>query len=350
MCASPVLIALRRVALGLAVVFAASAILLLSDLQHRRPANGRAKATGHRWKIYFVQFNDVIDVEDAASGVMDGLRESGLTDGRDFEVKTLNAQGDMATVSALIDAAVTGGADMLITFSTPTLQAALRRAQNVPVVFNYVSSGLKAGAGKSNTDHAPTVTGVSLLPANDEALGILKTHFPNIRKLGTLYCPAETNMVVARDALDVAAKRLGYEVVYVAAETATDVPDAAAALMSRDIDAVLQIPGNLTASAFGSISEAGRRAHIPIFAFQKSQAIGGAMVVVGRDYRDSGRHAAHLAARIMRGESPAKIPLEDFQKTRLIVNLAAARALNITLAPALVRSAKEVLGAPDGNR
>ena len=343
--------AVRRIALGIAVLAAASAILLLSDLQHRERAAARnALAKKHTWKICFVQYNDVIDVKDAEKGVLEGLRESGLEDGRDFEVKILNAQGDMATVSALIDAAIGGGADLLITFSTPTLQAALRRAQNVPVVYNYVASGLKAGAGRSNTDHAPNVTGVSLLPANDEALSLVRTHFPSIRRLGTLYCPAETNMVHYKITLDEAAKRAGFEVVYVPAETATDVPDAAAALMSRDIDAVLQIPGNLTASAFGSISEAARRARVPVFAFQKSQAIGGAMVVVARDYRDSGRNAAHLAARIMRGENPKKIPLEDFGGTNLIVNLDAARALGITLPPALVRSAKEVLGDSNGNR
>jgi len=344
-----VLNSLRRISFGLAVVIAASAILLLSDLQHRERGT-HAKAASHLWKLYFVQYNDVVDVREAQQGVMEGLAESGLEEGRHFEVKVLNAQGDMATVSALIDAAVTAHADMLITFSTPTLQAALRRAQNVPVVYNYIASGLKAGAGKSNTDHAPNVTGVSLLPANDEALSILKTHFPAIRRLGTLYCPAETNMVYAKNQLDETAKRAGFEIVYVPAETATDVPDAAAALVSRDIDAVLQIPGNLTASAFGSISEAARRAHIPIFAFQKSQAVSGAMVVVARDYRESGRHAAHLAARIIRGEEPGKIPLEDFGKTSLIVNLDAAQALNISLPPALVRSAKEVIGAPRGNR
>jgi len=337
---------LRRVALGFAVVFAASATLLLSDLQHRQPPRARSGAR-HKWKIFFVQFNDVIDVEEAAAGVMNGFRESGLREGTDFEVKTLNAQGDMATVSALIDASITGGADMLVTFSTPTLQAALRRARTVPVVYNYVASGLKAGAGKSNSDHAPNVTGVSLLPANDEALTILKTYFPSIHRIGTLYCPAETNMVVAKGALDASAKKFGYDVVYVAADTATDVPDAAAALMSRDVDAVLQIPGNLTASAFGSIADAGRKAHIPIFAFQKTQAIGGAVVVIARDYKDSGRHAAHLAARIIRGENPAKIPLEDFAKTNLVVNVNAARGLNMTLPPALVDSAKEVVG---GNR
>jgi ABC-type uncharacterized transport system substrate-binding protein len=345
-----VLNAFRRIALGIAVLAAASAILLLSDLQHRERAARKALTKKRVWKIYFVQYNDVIDVKDAERGVFEGLRESGLVAGRDFDAKILNAQGDMATVSALIDSAVTGGADLLITFSTPTLQAALRRAQNVPVVYNYVSSGLKAGAGKSNTDHAPNVTGVSLLPANEEALSLLRTHFPSIRKIGTLYCPAETNMVHAKTALDAAAKRAGFEVVYVPAETATDVPDAAAALMSRDIDAVLQIPGNLTASAFGSISEAARRSGVPIIAFQKSQAVGGAMVVVARDYNDSGRHAAHLAARIMRGENPKNIPLEDFAKTNLIVNLDAARALDITLPPALIRAAKDVLGESHGNR
>ena len=101
---------LRRLALGAAVIVAASLILLLSDLQHRERAARNALAKKRVWKIAFVQYNDVIDVKDAEAGVLDGLRESGLEDGRDFEVKILNAQGDMATVSALIDTAITGGA------------------------------------------------------------------------------------------------------------------------------------------------------------------------------------------------------------------------------------------------
>jgi ABC-type uncharacterized transport system substrate-binding protein len=340
---------LRKVALGVAVVAAASAILLLSDLQHRQPAVHGPKAKNHKWKLYFIEFNNVIDVEESAEGVREGLREQGLQEGRDYEIKTLNAQGDMATVSALVDAAVTGGADMMITFSTPTLQAAMRRAQSVPVVFTYVASALMAGAGKSNTDHLPNLTGVSLMAGYDQALTILQTHFPKIHRLGTLYCPAETNMVAAKKVLDETAKRRGYEVVYVAADTATDVPDAAAALMSRDIDAVLQIPGNLTASAFGSISEAGRRAKIPIMAFQNSQA-SGSIVIVGRDYRDSGREAAHMAVRVMHGEDPGRIPLQDYEKSRLVVNLDVARALNITLPSVLVQSAQQVIGANGGNR
>ncbi len=340
--------ALRKVSLGIVVLIAASAVLLLSDLQHRQPAT--AKAAGHKWKIYFVQFNDVIDVEESADGVKQGLAEAGLRDGHDFEIKTLNAQGDMATVSALVDAAVTGGADLLITFSTPTLQAAMRRAHGVPVVYTYVASALMAGAGKSNTDHVPGVTGISMMAPYDDTLTIVTQVLPRARVVGTLYCPAETNMVAAKKVLDEVAKRRGFEVVYVTADTATDVPDAAAALVARNIDAILQIPGNLTASAFSGISEAGRRAHIPIFAFQKAQAIGGALVVVGRDPRDSGREAAKLAVRVMRGEDPSKIPLQDYDKIHLIVNRDAARAINITIPPRLLQSAQDVIGGPGGDR
>jgi hypothetical protein len=71
-----VLNAFRRITLGIAVVAAASAILLLSDLQHRERAARNALTKKHTWKIYFVQYNDVIDVKDAESGVLEGLRES----------------------------------------------------------------------------------------------------------------------------------------------------------------------------------------------------------------------------------------------------------------------------------
>ena len=64
--------------------------------------------------------------------MLDGLRESGLVEGRDYVKTVRDAQGDMATVSGLVDAAVAEGADMLITFSTPTLQAAVQRAKQHP--------------------------------------------------------------------------------------------------------------------------------------------------------------------------------------------------------------------------
>ena len=344
----------KRLALGLVLIFFTSSILLLSDLERRKPpaddvSSGAHSSTKKKWKVYLIQYNDVIDVKESERGVLEGLRDAGLKEGRDYTTKLLNAQGDMATVSALIDAAVTGGADMLITFSTPTLQAAIQRGQSLPIVFTYVANGLVVGAGRSETDHLPNVTGVNLTPASEEMLVLIRTWFPGIRRVGTLFVPSEANMVYQLDEFTRTAQKHRIEVVSLPVTAATDVPDAAAALTSRHIDAICQIPGNLTASAFGSIAHAAINARLPVFAFQRQQAADGALVVLARDYEEAGRQSAALAARVMRGEDPSQIPLEWFSKTSLVVNLDAARELGIQLPAELVRAANDVPGKADGS-
>ncbi len=91
------------------------------------------------------------------------------------------------------------------------------------------------------------------------------------------------------------------------------------------------------------IAIAAYKAKLPIFAFQSSQARGGAAVVLGRDYYDAGRAAALIAARVMQGENPASIPFQPFTKTRIIINRKAARASSLTLPLALVRRADEII-------
>lgn len=312
-----------------------------------RPAAPAASGQplARKWRVSFIELNSVVDVEEAEQGVLEGLREAGLVRGRDYEVTILNAQGDMATVSSMVDAAMSAGSDMLITFSTPTLQAALQKAKSVPVVFTYVSDAVAAGAGRSDTDHAPNVTGVYMLGAFDQMLAIVRRVLPKSRVLGTVYVPAEVNMVVNRDALVKAAAKAGFEIRAVAANSPNEVAEAALALTAGGVDAVCQIPGNLTAAAFPSIAQVTRQARLPVFAFQTSQVRGGAVLAVARDYHDSGREAARLAARIMRGENPAAIPFVHFAKTRLVVNAGAAAQLGLAIPDDIVARADERIGA-----
>ena len=86
-----------------------------------------------------------------------------------------------------------------------------------------------------------------------------------------------------------------------------------------------------------------RRARIPVFAFQKVQAAEGAALVLSRDYEDAGRAAGLMAARIIRGETPASMPFVPFDKNVLIINKGAARAAGLTLPPALLARAARVI-------
>ena len=73
------------------------------------------------------------------------------------------------------------------------------------------------------------------------------------------------------------------------------------------------------------------------------------MVAITREYVASGRMAGAQAARVMRGESPAHIPFENFSETYLVVNPEAARAAGVTLPAALLRQAAEEKGSQRGN-
>jgi len=286
----------------------------------------------------------VLDVEETEQGIFKGLEDAKLIKGQHYDIKVRNAQGDMATLNGLVDAAVADGADMLITLSTPTLQAAIQRSQGkVPVVFTYVSNAVVAGAGTSNENHLPYVTGVPLVSANEEMIAIIKQVLPTVRRIGTLFVPSEVNMVYMKDDLVRLATKSGLEVEALGVATSSEVPDAALALMGRSVDALCQIPGNLTASSFGGIAQAAQRKKIPVFAFQVSQAKQGAPVVLARDYFDAGHEAALLAARVMRGESPGSIPFLPLSKTKLVINLKAARAIGMNVPAALVAKAAEVI-------
>ncbi len=330
-----------KLLLGTVLIIAASAALLLSDFGRRTEASGAASSK--RWKVYLIQYNNVVDVQESEEGVLAGLRSSGLVEGRDYESRVVNAQGDMATVSALVDSAVNDRADLLITFSTPTLQAAIRRAPAIPIVFTYVASALVAGAGRNEQDHLPNVTGVSTGAAYDELIRIIRTWFPAVHRVGALYVPAEANMVFHKESLERAANKVGLEVVFVPVSTATEMADAATALVARRVDAICQIPGNLTASGFGSISSAALRGGIPVFAFQQAQAKDGALLVAARDFRDAGQEAGQLAASVMRGSNPAVIPFRNFDRTKIIINLDAAQRLRISLPQPLLHSAQELI-------
>lgn len=337
---------MKRLTLGSLLIALSAAVLLVSDWNQRKAAPGSASDTASKkWKVHFVQLNNVLDVEETEAGVRQGLKEAGLVEGRDYEVKVGNAQGDMATVNGLIDAALADGADLLVTFSTPTLQVALQRARRVPIVFTYIASAVLAGAGRSREDHLPNVTGVDMIGAYGEMITLLKEHFPAIRRIGTLFVPAEVNMVYNKDRLGEEAAKAGLELVSAPVTSSTDVPDAALALAARRVDAFCQIAGNLTAASFAGIAQAARRARIPVFAYQKTQAYEGAAVVLGRDYHDAGKASGVVAARVMRGEPPASIPFQNYSRTRLILNPPAAQAVGLAIPASLLRQAAEVIGA-----
>jgi ABC-type uncharacterized transport system substrate-binding protein len=297
-----------------------------------------------RWKVDLLQYVEVQDAEDAQRGIVDGFEKAGLVEGSDFELEERNAQGDMPTLSALVDAALTEGTDLLMTLSTPTLQAAIARGRGKPIVFTFCASGVAAGAGKSDSDHLPNVTGVPSASPYEELLAVTREAIPGAKRIGTLVVPSEANSVYNVEKLVEFAGKQGIEVVQIAVNSITEVSDAATSLFARDLDAVVQVASNLTTSSFASLARAADSSHTPLFGGLSGDLDNGAAVVLARDYHDAGMRAAALAVRIMNGENPADIPFEPLDVALLQVNLDAAKTQGLDLPPALLARAQRVIG------
>lgn len=325
---------------SIGILLAASVVLLSTDWWLR---TGLHSSDGpKKWRLGFIQFIQAPEVEDAERGVRAGLKDAGLVEGKDYEITVRNASGDMPTILSLIDAALQEGSDVLVTFSTPTLQAAMTKTDRVPVIFTFVTDPVAAGAGRDYVHHRANITGTYTHAACERLVDCVRECIPGARSIGTLATPAEVNSMFERDRLVEAAKKRGLAVVDLPVATASDVPDAAAAVCSRRVDALVIVGSNLTTAAFPTIATAARRARLPVFGAATSQYEHGAAVVIASDYYDAGRDSGKLVARVIRGESPGAIPFQPTTGTRLLVNRDAAEYCGMNLPAGLLKRADKV--------
>jgi len=302
-----------------------------------QPAGPRKK-----WKIAIIVYNENPPTEETLSGMTEGWQHSALKEGVDYEFNIKSAQGDMSALGGMFDAAVTDGADIVVPLSTPTLQAALQRVRNIPIVFSLVANPIAAGAGKSYTDHMPNVTGVAVLGPYPEMIDLLEKYYPKIKHIGTLFCPAETNSVDLKDALDALCKKRGFTLDAVAANSSAEFADAALSLASRKIDAIVQVSDNLSSTGFTAITKAARQAKIPLFSLNSTTVPMGSAVSLGRDYHDAGITTVHLLERVMAGEPVSNIPFTLPPKSMLVVSPANAKAVGMEIPEGLLKQATKV--------
>ena len=254
-------------------------------------------------------------------------------------------QGDIATLSALLDELSGNDTDLIVSFSTPALQAALRKVDRKPVVFGGVLDPIKAAAGKSDTDHRSNVTGVYLAFPYAPMARTIRECLP--ARTGSARCsrPAEINSVLSRERFETVLKGEGLELVSLPVNGPTDVSDAALTLCQSGVDVVCQISDNLSNSSFPAIARACERAKTPLFTFSPLLVKRGAILGLGTDFAENGREAGLVAAQVIRGKDPSQIPFHATTKTRRSVDLENARRLGISVPGEWVKTADEVVPA-----
>lgn len=327
------------------IVLAATCLLLAlgcdrgagagADTAGATARDSAAGATSGLPTIAIIRAADWVGSEWSEDAIKVGLLEQDLERGRDYEFSPASAQGDLATLPSLIDAAIDRKARIIVTLQDATLQVALQRVRdNTPIVFHVLSDPFAAGAGTSDSVHRPNVTGVYAPgfgdPEQERRVALIKRVIPNARRVGILFSPGEQLAVSLKDKMTETARRQGLEIVAVPITTVSDAPEATATIVGRGVDAI-EIFGNTAHAAFPAIIRVARERKVPVFSPSPFEMLQGAVAAVYPDFAEGGVVAGHMIGRILKGESPAGIPFHRVQSTKEEVSPENARAIDVTV-------------------
>ena len=307
----------------------------------RRFPNGATSSGGNgNPRIGLVYFAPEEGADLCMKGVFEGLKEHGLEKGRNLDVLSAHAQGEISNIPLLIQNFLSQGVDLLMTLTTPCLTAACTLARNKHVVFTYCYDPVAAGAGTSFTAHLPNITGVGSFPPVGDTVDLIQKLVPGVKAVGTVYNTSEANSVkvisVAREIF----KNRGIALEEVTATNTSEVFQAAQVACSRKVQAMWVTGDNTALQSFDGIVKATRNARLPLIINDPEFTARGAVACVGLGWYPAGKAGGALAARVLRGENPQGIPFQEVAMQKLVLNREAARTLGIVFSPAVIKAAE----------
>jgi putative tryptophan/tyrosine transport system substrate-binding protein len=329
---------LKRLALGLGLIAIFSSILLLTDLGHRKTASAastRARAeggaTGKIVKAAIVYFARDVGTDQCVQGLIDGLKASGFEEGKNLEVRRADAQGEMINIPAILQNYDSSDVDLIMTITTPCLVGACNKVKHKPVVFTCVTDPIAAGAGKTQIDHLPFVTGVGSFPPIARTLDMMQKLIPGLRAVGTMYNPAEANSVKEMSAAREVFKNRAIRLEEIAIAGSNEVLQAVQILAGRDIQAVW-LPGDNTAiEGYEGAVKGAQDARLPLITDECSEMPRGGLACLGISLHSAAMASGKLAGRVLLGADPKDLPLEEVAVEELAISRGNAAQLGITV-------------------
>lgn len=295
------------------------------------------------YTIGVLQLNDAPTLNAARDGFLEVLQENGLVDGESVHLLIRNGHGELFEVQKIAEALISQHVDLIMAFSTPSLQAALHATRDIPIVFCSVANPYLAGAGATADDHLNNVTGVSSEGPIEQSLALLKEVLPQTKRIGTLWTPSELNSNYYLERTRSEAAELDMEVIAVPIANASEVLLSAQFLINKKIDAIFQISDNTINNAFEALGQVASENGIPLFGgFLYSTELGAA-AAQGWDFFDMGRKAGQIVLRIKNGENPGQISFQYMEKVLLHINLEVAARQGIDFPESVLQRADKIL-------
>jgi putative tryptophan/tyrosine transport system substrate-binding protein len=293
-------------------------------------------------RIGVLALSDIPYVNDA---LRQGLREQGYIEGENIEIVYRSAGGNADRLPALVGQLMELNIDLIVAMGASPARAAKQATSTLPIVMAPVGNPVEGGFVTSLARPGGNITGVSVFSLDLAAkrVALLKELLPRAERFAVLLTTSSSAPTGMMDASRNAARNLGVSVQFISIATSADFDRAFESMKQGRAEGLIIIPSPLFNSERAKLSELALKYRLPVVGEAREFAVAVFVLGYGPSIGDATRRSAVYVDKILKGAPPGELAIEQPAKFEMTINLKAAKALGLTIPPALLLRADEVI-------
>jgi putative ABC transport system substrate-binding protein len=288
---------------------------------------------------------DDVEFQTRVGAFQQGLQQAGWTIGRNVRIDTRWATTDAAEIRRHAAELAALAPDVILAQGTSSVGPLLQATRAVPIVFVIVVDPVGAGFVASLARPGGNATGFMQFEYSLSAkwLELLKDIAPGVTRVAVLRDPTIASGIGQFGAIQSAAPSLRIEAIPINVRDTGEIELDIAAFARSSNGGVIVTSGPLAQGHSDLIVTLAARHRLPAISIGRQFVARGGLISYGTNLADQYRRAADYVDRILKGEKPADLPVQAPTKFDLVINITTAKALGLTVPPALLARADEVI-------
>jgi putative ABC transport system substrate-binding protein len=285
------------------------------------------------------------DQKNVTGPFLQSLRETGYIVGQNVAIEYRYAENQYDRLPALAADLVRRRVAVIVAAGTPATLAAKAATTTIPIVFNTGGDPVALGLVASLNRPGANLTGSAILEGElaPKRLQLLHELIPNAALFGVLADPAFPTTPSTLADLQAAARTLSLKLVVVNASSDSDLEMAFATFSQQHVVAVLVGISALYTRRTEQLAALASRYALPAIFPYREHALAGGLMSYGGSLGDGFHQVGFYTGRILNGDKPADLPVQQLTKIKMIINLKTAKALGLTIPETLLATADEVI-------
>ena len=308
-----------------------------------------ARAQGERMRRIGVLMTAAEDDPDARSGVAvfrQGLHELGWSEGRNLQIDYRWGGGDVGRIKVFAKELIDLSPDVIVGHTTPSVVALRQETRSIPIVFLTVTDPVGQGFIASLAHPGGNITGFQVFEFSlgTKWMETLKQIAPSLRRVATIFNPETAPYYpLYLRTIEKAASSFAVELIAVEVHDDAEIERAISTLAREPAGGLIVFPDTFNVVHRRTIIALVEQYRLPAIYDFRYFVVDGGLISYGADEIDMFRRTAGYVDRILKGEKPADLPVQQPTKFELVINLKTAKALGVTVPQTLLVAADEVI-------